>query len=167
MRAPALLALLTLLAPVASGADPLGKVAFFGLHLLDESLQTQTNGPDPAEMERLHGLDEMIRTRFTDGGYTLMDLSPIQDQLDRVVNPAKCYGCDTRMAAELGADFALVGEVQKVSNLILTMNLQLRDAQTGETVKGRVVDIRANTDEAWQRGMRYILKTAFFNGEEQ
>jgi hypothetical protein len=29
-------------------------------------------------------------------------------------------------------------------------------------VKGRVVDIRNNTDESWQRGMRYILKTTFF-----
>lgn len=167
MRASALIALLTLAAPVAAGAEPLGTVAFFGLHLLDESLQTQTNGADPEETARLHRLEQTVRDRFETGGYTLVDIGPIQEQLDRVVNPAKCYGCDTRMAATLGADYALVGEVQKVSNLILTMNLQLRDAKTGETVKGRVVDIRANTDEAWQRGMRYILKTAFFNGEEQ
>ena len=43
------------------------------------------------------------------------------------------------------------------------MNLQLRDAATGNMVRGRVVDIRANNDEAWARGMRYILKNAFFN----
>ena len=46
------------------------------------------------------------------------------------------------------------------------MNLQMRDASTGETVKGRVVDIRSNTDDSWRRGMSYILKTAFFKEEE-
>ncbi|MBP0484713.1 DUF3280 domain-containing protein [Sagittula salina] len=166
MRLVLAFAFATLAAPFAAGAEPLGTVAFFGLHLLDDSLQTTTQGQDPAELERLRRLEAMVRERFVEGGYTLVGLAPVQAELDRVVNPAKCYGCDTRMATKLGADYALVGEVQKISNLILTMNLQLRDAATGETVKGRVVDIRSNTDEAWTRGMRYILKTAFFNGEK-
>ena len=91
----------------------------------------------------------------------------MQTDLDRIVNPAKCYGCDTRMATDLGADFSLVGEVQKVSNLIIAMNLQLRDAATGDLVRGGVVDIRSNTDESWQRGMRYILKNRIFREEEK
>jgi len=52
--------------------------------------------------------------------------------------------------------------VQKVSDLILTLNLQLRDAQTGALVKAGVVDIRGDTDENWMRGMRYILKNRIF-----
>jgi hypothetical protein len=71
------------------------------------------------------------------------------------------------MATDLGADFSLVGEVHKVSNLILAMNLQLRDAATGDLVRGGVVDIRSNTDESWQRGMRYILKNRIFREEEK
>ncbi|WP_425073973.1 DUF3280 domain-containing protein [Sagittula sp. S175] len=163
MLRTATLSLILLATPCVAGE----KVAFFGLTLLDESLQTQTAGADPAEAARLKKLDTLVRERFAAGGYDLVDLAPVQDRLDRVVNPAKCYGCEARMATDLGADYALVGEVQKVSNLILTMNLQLRDATSGETVKGRVVDIRGNTDDSWMRGMRYILKTAFFNGEEQ
>jgi hypothetical protein len=141
-------------------------VAFFGITLLDSSLQTAELGQDPAELARINMLEELVAERFAQGGYELLDLDPVADDLDRIVNPAKCYGCDTRMAAKLGADYALVGEVQKVSNLILSMNLQLRDASTGETVKGRVVDIRSNTDDSWRRGMNYILKTAFFKEEE-
>ncbi|GAA4219463.1 hypothetical protein GGQ68_003768 [Sagittula marina] len=158
-----LVPLLTLAVPCTAGE----KVAFFGIHLLDNSIQTEAAGQDPAELARRDMLEELVRERFTAEGWELLDLAPVQDRLDRVANPAKCYGCDARMATDLGADYALVGEVQKISNLILTVNLQLRDASSGETVKGRVVDIRGNTDASWMRGMRYILKTAFFNGEEQ
>lgn len=141
------------------------QVAFFGIVMLDSSLQTMTLGEAPEDAARLEMITEMVRDHFTNAGLVLMDLEPVKEELDRVVNPAKCYGCDTRMGTKLGADFVLVGEVQKVSNLILTMNLQMRDATSGELVKGRVVDIRGNTDDSWRRGMRYILKTAFFGRE--
>jgi hypothetical protein len=150
----------------ASAATAGDKVAFFGLTLLDESLQSQMQGEDPAQIARIAMLEEIVRDRFLAEGYELLDITPVQSDLDRIVNPAKCYGCDTRMATDLGADFSLVGEVQKVSNLILAMNLQLRDAATGDLVRGGVVDIRSNTDESWQRGMRYILKNRIFREEE-
>lgn len=156
-----LLLVLTLCSPAVAGE----KVAFFGITFLDSSLQTAELGQDPAELARIALLEEMVRARFADEGYELLDLGPVAEELDRIVNPAKCYGCDTRMAAKLGADYALVGEVQKVSNLILSMNLQLRDVESGQTVKGRVVDIRSNTDESWRRGMDYILRTGIFREE--
>jgi hypothetical protein len=151
----------------ASAATAGEKVAFFGLTLLDESLQSQMQGEDSAQAARIAMLEEIVRDRFLAEGYELLDITPVQADLDRIVNPAKCYGCDTRMATDLGADFSLVGEVQKVSNLILAMNLQLRDAATGDLVRGGVVDIRSNTDESWQRGMRYILKNRIFREEEK
>lgn len=154
--------ILTTLLGFGSSAQSAESVAFFGITFLDSSLQTAELGQDPAEMARIEMLEAMVRERFTENGYDLVDLAPVQEQIDATVNPAKCYGCDTRMATKLGADYSLVGEVQKVSNLILSMNLQMRDAATGNMVKGRVVDIRNNTDESWQRGMRYILKTTFF-----
>ena len=151
----------------ASAATAGEKVAFFGLTMLDDSLQGAMEGEDPAQTARLAMLEKIVRDRFTAEGYELLDITPVQTDLDRIVNPAKCYGCDTRMATDLGADFSLVGEVQKVSNLIIAMNLQLRDAATGDLVRGGVVDIRSNTDESWQRGMRYILKNRIFREEEK
>ncbi len=154
------LTVLALLA--ATGVHAQERVAFFGLTLLDTSLQTSATGENTAEQHRLRLLEEMVAARFEQEGFDLVDIEPARSDIDRVVNLAKCYGCDTRIAAELGADYSLVGEVQKVSDLILAINLQLRAAETGEMVKGGVVDIRGNTDESWQRGMRYILKNRFF-----
>lgn len=137
-------------------------VAFLGLTMLDGSIQTSRLGQDPAEQERLKMLERMVADRFAAEGYELVDVEPARETVESVANIAKCNGCDTRIAAELGADLSLVGEVQKTSNLIIAINLQLRSAETGEMVKGGVVDIRGNTDESWQRGMRYILKNRFF-----
>lgn len=160
MRAVVLMLLLS-----TTCASAQQKVAFFGLTMLDTSLQTATQGDDPAQAARLAALEDMARDRFRAEGFAFVDLTPEQTAIDRVANPAKCYGCDTRIAARLGADFSLVGEVQKVSNLILTINLQLREASTGTLVKGGVVDIRGNTDESWSRGMRYILNNRIFREE--
>lgn len=154
---------LILLAFLAATAAPAQEsVAFFGMFMLDNSLQTTALGQDPAEVARLEMLNDIVAARFEEQGYRLVDIAPAQAEIDRVVNLAKCYGCDSRIAKSLGADFALVGEVQKTSNAILAINLQLRDADTGEMVKGGVADIRGNTDETWARGMRYILKNRFF-----
>ncbi|WP_299740792.1 DUF3280 domain-containing protein [uncultured Roseobacter sp.] len=150
----------------ASAVHAQERVAFFGMTMLDTSLQTSTLGQDPAELDRLAMLEAMVTDRFTQEGYVLVDIEPARKEINRVVNLAKCYGCDTRIATQLGADYSLVGEVQKVSDLILAINLQLRAADSGEMVKGGVVDIRGNTDESWQRGMRYILKNRFFVKEK-
>ena len=149
----------------AAYANAEGSVAFFGISLHDSSLQSSVSGEDSAEVARVSMLERIIEQRFAAEGYELLDLAPVQEELDGVANPAKCYGCDIRMAADLGADYSLVGEVQKVSNLILAMNLQLRDVETGQLVRGGVVDIRGNTDESWERGMRYMLKNRIFVGE--
>lgn len=155
--------LLTLaLIALATAGQAQEKVAFFGLTMIDDSLQSTEHGQEPAELARLERLERMVVERFTEEGYEFVDIEPARTAVDRVANMAKCYGCDTRIASDLGADYSLVGEVQKTSNLILAINLQLRSAETGEMVKGGVVDIRGNTDETWTRGMRYILKNRFF-----
>ena len=146
------------LAEIAPGA----KVAFLGITFIDTSTEGAYFGEKPAEQARIALLEDEVRQRFTEAGLILADLAPIAEQLDDTVNPADCYGCDVRMARKLGADFVLVGEVQKVSNLILSMNLVLRDARTGAFERGLAVDIRSNTDASWLRGIRYILKNNIF-----
>lgn len=149
-------------APAQNAVD--GTVAFLGITFIDDTLSAGSDAA--AQTARIDLIEGIVADAFTGNDVELVDIAPVADRLDTLVNPAKCNGCDARIARELGADYALVGEVLKTSELILAMNLQLRDAETGKTVMGRVVDIRSNTDEAWARGMRYILKTAFFVPEK-
>ncbi|WP_417668738.1 DUF3280 domain-containing protein [Roseibium sp.] len=161
--------ILTLLALVwlsgsamAADLSPGSKVAFLGLVFLDTSTEGAYNGVRADETTRLTLLETLIEERFQSEGIRFMDLAPIAEQLENTTNPANCYGCDVRMGKKLGADFILVGVVQKVSNLIISMNLVLREVESGKVVRARSVDVRSNTDQSWSRGMRYILKTAFF-----
>jgi len=154
-----------LILTVASAAAEFGpgsKVAFLGLVFIDTSTEGAYNGRRADEAARLTILEQLVEDRFRKEGMVVMDLAPIAETLDNTANPANCYGCEVRMAQKLGADFVLVGVVQKVSNLILSMNLVMREVATGQVVRARVVDIRSNTDKSWIRGMNYILKTAFF-----
>ena len=142
--------------------DQSGPVAFLGLTFIDTSTEGAYNGAREDETARIGLLEEAIKERFTAEGFTFADLAPIAETLENTVDPSNCYGCEVRMAAKTEARYVLVGAVQKVSNLIISMNLVMRNVPGGEIVRARSVDVRSNTDDSWLRGMRYILKTAFF-----
>ena len=68
-----------------------------------------------------------------------------------------CNGCELRVARELGASRVGVCWVQKISNLILNMNLRVEDSHSGATLFQRSVDIRGNTDQSWRRGAKALV----------
>jgi hypothetical protein len=139
-----------------------GSVAFFGLHFIDTSTEGALNGVRADETIRTEMAEGVVADDLTTRGFELVSMASVADTLANISNPAKCNGCDVAMARDLGTDYALTGEVQKVSNLILNINLYLRDTSTGEMVRAGSVDIRGNTDESWQRGVRYLLKNIIF-----
>jgi hypothetical protein len=69
-----------------------------------------------------------------------------------------CNGCDVEIARQAGVDRLLVGWVQKVSNLILNVNIEVREASSGKPVLVKSVDLRGNTDQTWQRGIDYLVR---------
>lgn len=68
-----------------------------------------------------------------------------------------CNGCELDIAKALGAERVALCWVQKVSNLILNLNMEVRSVASGETVYAKSVDIRGNTDESWLRGVRRLV----------
>jgi hypothetical protein len=90
----------------------------------------------------------------------------VADELASVMNPSQCNGCDAKLARALGADLAVTAEVQKVSNLILTINVYVREAGSGTLLRMGNADIRSNTDESWRRGVDYVLRNRIFPGFE-
>ena len=92
-------------------------------------------------------------------------IEPPADAVAAIKNPVNSNRRDTKIAAEMGARYAISGEVQKVSNLILAVNLYVRDAATGKSVRAGAVDIRGNNDESFRRGYSYLLKNIIFREE--
>ncbi len=146
----------------ADGLRPDAKVAFLGLGFVDMSTEGAYNGVRADETERLSMVERLVEQRFLDEGLTLVDLAPIESKLANIANPGQCYGCDIRFGQALDADYAVAGSVHKISNLIVSMNLSVKDVRTGETLRAMAVDVRSNTDTSWRRGMTYILKNGVF-----
>ena len=62
------------------------------------------------------------------------------------------------LAQKVGADLSITGTVQKVSNLILNMNIYIRDISSQKLIASRSADFRSNTDESWSRTLNYLIK---------
>jgi Protein of unknown function (DUF2380) len=157
MRAPALMAAFIAIALglPAHAADRPG-VAFFGFSMINTSLEPTK----PEEEARLRMLDNLLReTLASSGRFTLAEISPdLQVEIARGADIRDCNGCERDYAKRAGADWAAWGQVQKVSNLILDINLYMEDAQTGKLEFVKRVSIRGNTDESWRRGLEYMLR---------
>ena len=152
-----------LAASVATGAEPT-RLAVFDFELIDTSLQGEIKGVDPADQARLRMIEAELRERLAQSDrFELVDMAPGAEQIDAAGFLWSCNGCEVRIAERLGADLALVGWVQKVSNLILNLNVVIRDTATRERVFATSVDIRGNTDESWRHGIRYLLEKRLLN----
>lgn len=101
------------LALAAVSAQASEKTTFFGAGMRVSSLQTTTLGENPDEARRLESVEATATERFRAEGYELVDLVPVAEDVERVANPVKCYGCDIRMAQKPGADCSLAGEVRR------------------------------------------------------
>ncbi len=144
------------LASASAQAAPL-RAAIFDFELDDTSLQgamAVSNAPDQARLARL---TTQLRDALTRSErYTSVDLAPVAAEA-RATNLQACGACAISLAHKLSAQVAVTGWVQKVSNLILNINVEIRDVTTGTIVQGGSVDIRGDTDESWSRGLRFLI----------
>ena len=146
---------LTIATPVR--ADP-PKLAVFDFELVDTSLQGEVNGPRADEHDRLMRVGDQLRRQLAESGkYQLLDIAPV-NAAAHGSNLQACGGCDVQYAKQLGADLAITGVVQKVSNLILNINIYLRDVHPGRLVTSMSADLRGNTDESWSRATSYLVR---------
>lgn len=150
--------------PVAGDPPPPGPAVWFGIHFNDTSNEGAVNGIRADETERVAMIGDFVAEDLTARGFSLM--TPAPDEVADLGNPADSNGRDTRIAARMGADYAISGEVTKVSNLILSLSLHVRDARTARTLRAATVDIRGNTDESYQRGYSYLLRNIIFRKAE-
>jgi hypothetical protein len=142
-------------------ADP-PKLAVFDFELFDTSLQGEVDGPRTDEHDRLMRVGDQLRKALAESGkFQLLDISPV-NAAAHGSNLQACGGCDVQLAQKLGADFAVTGVVQKVSNLILNISIYIRDAHSGQLVASMNTDMRGNTDESWSRAMNYLVRNRLF-----
>ena len=147
-------AVLVLNAGAADQAPP--SVAFFGFQLINTSLQSTT----AEEQARIRMLDDAFRKKLdASGRFKIVPIPPdVLQEIAAAPEISSCNGCERDFAIKAGADWAAWGTVQKVSNLILNINVYIEDARQKKMEFVKSVDIRGNTDKSWQRGLNYMLR---------
>ena len=135
--------------------------AVMDFELINEIRDYETEAAKTAQQRRLALISDALRSEFAQRGmYRTVDnnvaakLIAEQKALQDLRN---CNGCELDIGRALGADVVILAWVQKVSNLILNINIEVKDVASGKTLYTKSVDLRGNTDKSWLRGIRYMV----------
>ena len=140
-------------------AQPAVQAAVFDFELIDTSLEGEMSGQRADEQQRLKMISEQLRRQLSESGrFVVVDETSAAEAIAEAGYLHGCNGCEADIARALGAELAITGTVQKVSNLILNINIYLRDARSGKSLGGMSADIRGNTDKSWSRGVSYLVR---------
>jgi hypothetical protein len=158
---PALVMILVALLPAMARADA-PSIAVLPFEIEDDTLDQGGPSDVPAQQRRLLAVADIVRQQLAQSGrYTVVDNAPAATLIAQAQarEPLHgCNGCELDLARSLGAELVAVGWVQKVSNLIINLNLGIKRVADGRTLLIRSVDMRGNTDESWQRAARRLAR---------
>ena len=139
--------------------QPLKKLLMLEFELIDEQKDVV---PFPEKEARLAMVSQRLREALIkEELYNVIDSAPVAPLIRAEAarqSLLACNGCEVDIARKAGADRILLAWVQKVSNLILNINIEVRDVETGKVVLAKSVDLRGNTDESWQRGIDFMVR---------
>ena len=145
----------TAAAPALS--DPVKTVALLGVQFLNdhEDLEPTTD----AERARLASIEELFKSELEASGRYRFVPIPAAAAAQMAAGPeiGNCGGCEFDYGKRLGGNLAAWIVVQKVSDLILNINVYIADVAEKKLKLRRSVDIRGNSDESWTRGMTYLV----------
>ena len=123
--------------------------------------------PNPAleadNARRVEAVSQQLREGLAQAGlYRLVDPAPAQPTIDKLratyAHLYDCNGCAQTIGIAAGSDLVLMGWVQKVSELILNLNVELREVKTDRVLLNKSVDMRGNNDDSWMRAARFMLR---------
>lgn len=141
---------------VAGAASAAERVAVFDPELYD----TSGEGLREEQQRRLGMIGDRLREALRESGrFEVVDIAPLRVRLAEGPPLRTCATCGPDAAAELGAGLALQTTVHKVSNLILSITVSMREASPSGGVRAvHSAEIRGNTDESWGQGLRWLLR---------
>lgn len=70
----------------------------------------------------------------------------------------RCNGCELDLGKQLGAKQIIVPWIFRMSILIQTLVIEIRDVETGKLVLKAPYNFRGNTDKAWEKTILYAIR---------
>jgi hypothetical protein len=149
----------------AASADPVKSVALLNVQFINDHADLEPT--TSAERGRLTSTASLFKaTLESSGRYKVVSIPPdIASKIAAGPELGSCGGCEVTYGKQLGVDYAAWIVVQKVSDLILNINVYMADVAARKLAFVHSVDIRGNTNESWTRGLTYLLKNYLLAGQ--
>jgi hypothetical protein len=147
-------------APRAPGAGALPRLAVLDFELIDDQNNPLTKA---AQEVRLRKATQQLQQELAERRlYDVVDPAPsaaLQGELrSQQAFLYRCDDCADQVGALLGVDLVMGTWVQKVSELILNLNVQVYARRRRQVVFSKSVDMRSNDDVSWTRAVRYLVR---------
>lgn len=144
----------------AVAAAGLRSIAVLDFELVDDQGNPLTKA---AQERRLRNATVQLRQELAERGlYEVIDPSgsgELQEKLRaQQLFMYRCDDCSRQIGARLGVDLVMSPWVQKVSELILNVNVQIYDVNADRVIFVKSVDMRGNQDRSWTRAVRYLVR---------
>jgi hypothetical protein len=142
----------------AAEPDPV-KIAVFDFQLDDRSAGGGIVDPDPIDAENLRLSTQEARRLLSESGrYSIIEASGAADAVSAAGGLQNCDGCEVPLAKRLGADQSLVGLVTRVSRTEYTLQIVVKDVQSGAVLSDAFSGLRMGANYAWPRGVKSLIK---------
>lgn len=153
-------------------SDDTRTIAIFRCEMFDTS--GASNPIQKAQEEkRLDRVTQLITEGYDkDARYTTIDgarASSVDSPYARLAKDgiiSTCNGCEAKLARAINATHSLGCLVHKVSNLIMSITVYMRDANTEQLLEQHSADLRGNSDQSWERTALWLLKNRIFEDPE-
>ncbi len=135
------------------------------LAVLDFELVDDQNNPltKAAQDVRLRNATRQIQQELAERKlYRVVEPAPSQDLQRKLRNQQeflyRCDDCAEQVGKLLGVELVMSTWVQKVSELILNVNVQIYDVKAQKVMFSKSVDMRGNDDVSWTRAVHYLVR---------
>jgi hypothetical protein len=158
--AAGLAAALTLSAvqPSAAAEPGLAKIAVFDFELDDRSAGGGIIAQDAIDTENLKtSADEARRMLAASGRYSIVDAGGVAGDVVSAGGIRHCNGCEGPLARRVGADQAMVGIITRVNRTEYTLQILIRDTETGAVLSNVFTGLRMGANYAWPRGVKWLM----------
>lgn len=156
----------SLLLIIVCMAFPVLTSAAQGERLVVLPFEIVDNTPVPGGEARNEKMLDTI-TRFTArniGETGLFDVVS-QAEVDDAVSAARlgtyihtCNRCEYDLARQIDGDKVMVGWIYKMSILVLTLHIEVKDVASEKTLISKAYDFRGDNEKAWLRAAGYMVR---------
>jgi hypothetical protein len=133
--------------------------------VMDFDLQDDTaiqGGPVDAEAQEKRLILAELKKQLTEKNlYRVIDNANIAADIAKAQEKtalSECNGCEVDIAKKAGAERVMACWVDKVSNLIINVNVGVKDVKTSQILYVRSADLRGNTDDSWLRAVKRVAR---------